>query len=80
MIGCYESYLVERHFSVEGANQVSKLANISCGVPEGSILGPLLFLIYVSDMSQAIECNLYLYADNSCLVFKHNSVAEIKNG
>ena len=77
-ISWYESYLVERHFTVEVANRVSKFANISCGVPQGSILGPLLFLIYFNDMSQAVECNLYLYADDSCLLFQHKSVTEIK--
>ena len=77
-ISWYESYLVERHFTVEVANRVSKFANILCGVPQGSILGPLLFLIYFDDMSQAVECNLYLYADDSCLLFQHKSVTEIK--
>ena len=58
MISWYESYLVEHHVSVEIANRFSKFANISCGVPQGSTLGPLLYLIYVNDMSQAVECNL----------------------
>ena len=43
MTSWYESYLAERHFTVEAANQVSKFANIKCGVLQGSILGPLLF-------------------------------------
>ena len=74
----YESYLVEHHFTVEVANQVSKFANISCGVPQGFMLGPLLFLICVNDMSQAVECYLYLYANDSCLLFQHKGVTEIK--
>ena len=78
MISWYESYLAERHFTVEVANRVSKFSKISCGVPQGSILGPLLFLIYVNDMSQAVECDLYLYADDSCLLFQHKNVIEIK--
>ena len=41
------------------------------------MLGPLLFLIYVNDMSQAAECDLYLYADDSCLHFQHKGVTEI---
>ena len=77
-ISWYESYLVERHFTVEVANRVSKFANISYGVPQDSILGPLLFLIYVHDMSQAVECDLYLYANDSCLLFQHKSVTEIR--
>ena len=78
-ISWYDSYLAERHFTVEVANRVSKFANISCGVPQGSILGPLLFLIYVNDMSQAVECDLYLYVDDSCMLFENKSVTEIKN-
>ena len=66
-VSWHESYLAERHFTVEVANWVSKFANIPCGVPQGSILGPLLFLIY--DISEAIECDLCVYADDSCLLF-----------
>ena len=77
-ISWYESYLVERHFTVEVANRVSKFSKISCAVPQGSILGLLLFLICVNDMSQAVECDLYLYADDSCLLFQHKNVTEIK--
>ena len=77
-ISCYESYLAERHFTVKVANRVSKFSKILCGISQGSILGPVLFLIYVNDMSQAVECDLYLYADDSCLLFQHKNVTEIK--
>ena len=52
--------------------------NISCGVPQGSNLGPLQFFKYFNDISQAVECDLYLYADDSCLLFQHKGVTEIK--
>ena len=48
-------------------------------MPQGSILGPLLFLLYVNDMKQAASCDLFLlYADDSCLVYQHNGVSEIE--
>ena len=43
------------------------------------ILGPLLFLIYVNDMSQAVKCDLFLYADDTCLVCQHKDINKIEN-
>ena len=40
------------------------------------ILGPLLFLVYVNDMSQTVQSNLFLYANDSCLMYKHRVVEE----
>ena len=71
--GCitwFNSYLSEIFF-ISIKNQLSDYGRIACGVPQGSILGPLLFLLYVSDMPQAVNSNLFLYADNSCLMFQH---------
>ena len=53
---------------------------ISCGVPQGSILGPLLFLIYINDMNASIKCKLSLYADNYALLFSHRNVDVIEEG
>ena len=56
----------------------SDRSNITCEVPKGSILEPLMFLICVNDMSQAVKSNLFLYADDSCLVFQGKDVIEIE--
>ena len=42
-------------------------------------LGPLLFLLYVNDMSQAVKCDLLLYADDTCLTLQHENVKEIED-
>ena len=45
---------------------------------QGSILGLLLFLIYVSDMQQAVKSTLLLYTDDSCILYQHKEVDEIE--
>ena len=70
--------LCERIFLVETENKLSDFGKISCGVPQGSNLGHLLFLIYVSDKPQAVKSNLLLYADNSCLMYQHKDIAKLE--
>ena len=62
-------------------NKYSSTAKIECGVPQGSMLGPfLLFLLFINDMKQVVDCDLFLYADESCLVYQHdvNDVSKIE--
>ena len=68
----FNSYISERKQFVEISHSKSDQNNVTCGVPQGSILGPLLFSIYVNDMIQAVNCDLYLYADDSALVISGN--------
>ena len=46
---------------------------------QGSILGALIFLIYVNDMPQSVDCDLFLYADNTCLGFADKNIDTIEN-
>ena len=73
------SYLVNRKQVVDVHGTVSSFYNVTCGVPQGSILGPLLFLIYVNDMVDAVNCRLILYADDSTLIVSGKSIEDIEN-
>ena len=73
-IAWFKSYITNRSFIVNVENDYSVPGQLLCGVPQGSILGPLLFLLYVNDMPQAIKCDLLLYADDSVLIFSHKDI------
>ena len=77
-ISWYKSYLSKRTFQVNIENEYSLPGELSCGVPQGSILGPLIFLLYVNDMSMSVDCDLFLYADDSCLVFTATDLKTIE--
>ena len=74
----FSSYLQGRQQLVDVGGTLSPPLPISCGVPQGSILGPLLFLIYVNDMKSAVTTKLLLYADDSAILVSGKSVLDIQ--
>ena len=50
---------------------------VECGVPQGSILGPSLFLTYINDMADSCSCELFLYADDSAFLMYVMHVNEL---
>ena len=69
--------LGENHMTV---NVLSKSRPISCGVPQGSTLGPLLFLLYVNDFPNCLEHTFPgMYADDTQITAVSDTVQELEN-
>ena len=63
------SFLSDRHQRVALNGQSSKRSHIKAGVPQGSILGPLLFLVYINDLPEGLTTSAKLFADDKSLFF-----------
>ncbi|WP_353803962.1 reverse transcriptase domain-containing protein [Acinetobacter baumannii] len=64
LLAWLEDYLTDRvvRVSVDGA--LSRSVSAKSGVPQGSVLGPILFLIYVNDIPKLVRCKVILFADD----------------
>jgi len=72
------SYLSNRKQYVQFHDSNSKYLPITCGVPQGSILGPILFLLYVNDLPNVSSATIpILFADDTNLFFKGKSFTDI---
>ena len=75
----FRSYLAMRTQSVCTNGVVSEPQPISFGVPQGSVLGPLLFIVYINDLPLAVQgCSVEFYADDTLVYFASKSVSEIQ--
>ena len=67
-------FLSERKQRIVLNSQVSSWTNVTAGVPQGPILGPLLLLIYINDLCEGLSTNAKLFADDTSLFsFIHDS-------
>ena len=74
----FESYLSNRFQYVRLNNPRSKKTKIIYGVPQGSNLGPLLFLMYINDLPKSTCFNTTLFADDTYLSLSSSSLIRLK--
>ena len=65
LLGWFENYLSERKQRVVINGEQSKWGDILAGVPQGSVLGPLLFLVYINDLAELVGSEIRLFADDT---------------
>ena len=70
----FQNYLVDRRQLVHIGGLNSKFLDVLTGVPQGSILGPLLFLIYINDLPMCSELIALLFADDTTLILSDSNI------
>ena len=82
LLSLIQSFLKDRKQRTVLNGQCSTWGDILAGVPQGSILGPLFFLVYINDLTVDLKCNVKLFADDTSLftvVQEPNAAAEDMN-
>ena len=70
--------LTDRRFRVFIGDKTSKFRTLNNGLPQGSVLAPLLFNLYTSDLPQTIS-RKFIYADDLALTYRHNDFNTLEN-
>ena len=79
LLNVITNFLCQRKQRVVLNGQHSSWTNIEAGVPQGSILGPLFFLVYINDLSDGLTSNPKLFADDTSLFFFIHNINSTAN-
>ena len=70
----FRSYLSNRKQYISSQHSDTEMRTIICGVPQGSILGPLLFLLFVNDLTQSTSLDPIMFADDTNLFYSNKNI------
>ena len=74
LLQCFKSYLTNRSQQVRINDSLSSPKHANDGVPQGSVLGPLLFLIYINDIADSLEGSARLFADDTSISYSSSDM------
>ena len=74
----FEGYLFNRSAQVSYNDVLSEAQQLKSGVPQGSILGPLLFVLFFNDITDVIETNIVKYADDTVIYWADKDVTNLR--
>ena len=77
IFGLISSVLSNRRLRVVLNGKSSQEYPVNAGVPQGSILGPTLFLLYINDLPDDVICNIAIYADDTTLYSKCDQASDL---
>ena len=77
IFGLISSFLNNRQLRVVLDGKSSQEYPVNAGVPQGSILGPTLFLLYINDLPDDVVCNIAIYADDTTLYSKCDQASDL---
>ena len=80
VINWFRNYLTQRRQITTVNGNESQSSFVQNGVPQGSILGPLLFIMFLNDLTKVVEkCSMSLYADDTCVYYASKNPQELES-